>query len=200
MIALLDNGQDLDQCEAEIGITVGQLLTPLTRYRLRNPDRNWAIDNGAFSGLDVKAFRSLLAREAHHKDACKFVAAPDIVGSARRTIELFEQWKNDLQGWPIALVCQDGQENMPIPWGEISAVFIGGSTSWKMSDHAIHIIKAANALGKWVHVGRLNTGERLKHFENIGINSFDGSGIAKYTHMRKAIANRYNQKGFFDAI
>lgn len=53
MIALLDNGQDLDQCAVEIGGQVGQLLTPLTRYRLRNPSLPWAIDNGGFSGLDT---------------------------------------------------------------------------------------------------------------------------------------------------
>ena len=59
MIALLDNGQDLDQCEAEIGCEVGQLLTPLTRYRLRDSSRPWAMDNGAFSSLDTKAFIAL---------------------------------------------------------------------------------------------------------------------------------------------
>ena len=49
MLALLDNGQDLDQCAAELGCETGQLLTPLTRYRLRHPDRPWGIDNGFFS-------------------------------------------------------------------------------------------------------------------------------------------------------
>lgn len=43
MLALLDTGQDLAACAAEIGCEVGQLLTPLTRYRLRDPSRPWAI-------------------------------------------------------------------------------------------------------------------------------------------------------------
>ena len=80
MIALLDNGQDLATCEAEIGVPVGQLLTPLTRYRLREPDRPWGIDNGGFKRLDILAFEALLKREEHHRDRCLFVAAPDIVG------------------------------------------------------------------------------------------------------------------------
>jgi hypothetical protein len=198
MIALLDNGQDLDQCEAEIGVTVGQLLTPLTRYRLRNSEL-FGIDNGGFSGLDIPAFLALLKREEHHKDKCLFVAAPDVVGSARRTLEVFERWKARLDGWKIAVVCQDGQEDLPMPWDDISAIFIGGSTVWKCSHHVEHLIRAAKALDKWVHVGRVNNPIRWSHFEKLGADSCDGTGIARYTHMREAIANRANQGDFLSA-
>lgn len=193
MIALLDNGQDLDQCQAEIGCEVGQLLTPLTRYRLRDPARPWAIDNGGFSGFDAAAFMALLAREAHHRERCLFVTSPDVVGTARRTLEVFEHWKPQLTGWPIALVCQDGQEDLPLPWGDIAAVFIGGSTKWKCSEHAIHIVRAAKILGKWAHVGRVNDKDRFEHFREAGADSFDGTGVARYTHMREAIRDRHNQ-------
>jgi hypothetical protein len=194
MIALLDNGQDLTQCEAEIGCPVGQLLTPLTRYRLRDPARPWAIDNGGYTALDIPAFISLLSREEPRRDQCLFVAAPDVVGSARRTLELFEHWKVKLKGWRVALVCQDGQEDLPIPWSEIDAVFIGGSTNWKCGPHAEHIIRAAKALEKWVHIGRINTPGRFEHFEKLGADSCDGNGIGQRTHMREKIANRHNQQ------
>jgi len=197
MIALLDNGQGLDQCEAEIGAPVGQLLTPLTRYTLRDPERPWAIDNGGFSMLDINGLLSLLKREQHRKDKCIFVTVPDIVGSARRTLEVFERWTEKLSGWKLALVCQDGQEHLPIPWDDISAVFIGGSTEWKVSIHTEHIIRAAKALEKWVHVGRVNGPERFSHFEKMGADSCDGTGIARYTHMRKAIAQRHDQQRLF---
>jgi hypothetical protein len=36
MIVLLDNAHDLDECAAELGCEVGQLLTPLTRRLLRD--------------------------------------------------------------------------------------------------------------------------------------------------------------------
>lgn len=137
MIVLLDNGQDADQCAEELGCEVGQLLTPLTRYRLRNPNAPWAIDNGAFAGLDVAAFRSLLAREAHQRELCRFVAVPDVVGSARRTLEVFEIWKRELA--------------------------------------------------------------RFDHFERLGANSCDGTGLARYSHMRKAIARRDDQPRLLDA-
>lgn len=197
MIALLDNGQDFDQCEREIGVSVGQLLTPLTRYRLRDPSRPWAIDNGGFGELDVPGLRSLLAREAHRRDACLFVSAPDIVCSAQRTIELFAHFKSMLEGWRIAFVCQDGQEMLPIPWDEIAAVFIGGSTTWKCSPHVEQIIKTALILGKHVHAGRVNTPERWRWFEDRGAHTADGTGMSRYTHMRRAIAARDQQTDMF---
>jgi hypothetical protein len=172
---------------------VGQLLSPLTRYNLRDPNRPWAIDNGGFSSFNAKAFEALLEREQHHKDRCLFVTVPDIVGSARRTLEVFDHWKKRLTGWKLALVCQDGQEDLPLPWSEISAVFIGGTTTFKCSDHAAHIIKAAKALVKWTHVGRVNHAARFDHFGKLGVDSIDGTGIARFTHMREAIANRHRQ-------
>ena len=194
MIVLLDNGQDLDRCAMELGCEVGQLLTPLTRYALRDPARPWAIDNGAFSKFDRDAFDNLLKRESHHPEHCLFVTVPDVVGSARRTLEVFEWWEEILaDNWPLAFACQDGQEHLPIPWKSISAVFIGGTTSWKCSEHAAHIIKAAKAIGIWVHVGRVNHPERFSHFEELGADSIDGTGIARYTHMRQAIAERHTQ-------
>lgn len=193
MIALLDNGQDLAKCEEELGGPVGQLLTPLTRYRLRDAERAWAIDNGGFKRLDIDAFDALLMRESHHKDKCMFVAAPDIVGSAQRTLELFGRWLPSLNGWPVALVCQDGQEYLPIPWDDIAAVFIGGSTNWKCSHHVEQIIRTAQLLGKWVHVGRVNDPQRFLHFERLEVDSCDGTGLARYTHMRRSIARRTDQ-------
>lgn len=193
-MALLDTGQDLDTCEAEIGEKVGQLLTPLTRYRLRDPSRPWAIDNGAFAGFEEKAFLALLKREEHHRENCLFVTAPDVVGSARRTLEVFEHYRPKLEGWKVALAMQDGQEHLPIPWADIEAIFVGGSTNWKVSDNAAHCIAAAKALGKWVHVGRVNDAARWDHFEKLGADSIDGTGLARYTHMRQGIAGRDNQE------
>lgn len=200
MIALLDNGQDLDQCAEEIGGPVGQLLTPLTRYRLRDPDLPWAIDNGGFKNLDPDGLLSLMKREEHHREKCLFVTCPDIVGSAQRTLEVFNVWRPKLDGWKVAFACQDGQEYLPIPWDEIDAVFIGGSTNWKCSIHVEQIVKTALLLGKHVHAGRVNDPTRFAHFERLGVHSCDGTGIGRYTHMRVAISTRDQQKEIFDAV
>lgn len=200
MISLLDNGQDLDVCAGEIGGPVGQLLTPLTRYNLRDPSKPFAIDNGGYKKLDIKGLLSLMKREEHHREKCLFVSAPDVVCSARRTLELFHHFKPIFEGWTLALVCQDGQEDLPMPWDDIGAIFIGGSTPWKCSQHTEHLIRAAKALGKWVHAGRVNDPARFKHFEELGADSCDGTGIARYTHMREAVAQRHNQGDIFNAI
>jgi len=186
----------LDTCSVELGCDVGTLLTPLTRFSLREPERPWAIDNGAYARFDAEGYWSLLLREDHRREQCLFVTAPDVVGSARRTLELFRHFQPMLsaKGWNVALVAQDGQESLPIPWHAITAIFIGGTTSWKLSDHAKHCIKAGKALGKWVHVGRVNDPTRFDYFEKLGADSIDGTGISRYSHMREAIAKRDNQE------
>lgn len=198
MIVLLDTSHDLNTCAEELGCEVGQLLTPLTGFRLRHPEKPWAIDNGAFSGFDEKAFFARLRRQENDKSNCKFVCAPDVVGEAMRTAELFDLFKGRMAGWPLALVLQDLQEYVRIPWAEIEAVFVGGSTNWKVGPHAAACIKTAKALGKWVHVGRINDPSRFEYFEKLGADSCDGSGIAQYSHMREAIAKRANQEKLFE--
>lgn len=184
MLYLLDTSEDLDVCAEELGGEVGQLLTPLSGFK--NRGRQFGIDNGAFSRFDAKTFMARLNREKENRERCLFVAAPDIVGSARRTLEVFSHWHPKLHGWPIALVCQDGQEDLPIPWDLIEAVFIGGTTEFKMSKGAAAILKAARILDKWCHVGRVNTADRLGAFEELA-DSVDGTGLSQYSHMRIAI-------------
>lgn len=191
MIFLLDTNQDYEQAAQELGVPseqVGQLLTPITRHSNRN--RNlFAIDNGAYSNFEKDGFLSLLEREKLNRDRCVFVVAPDVVCSARRTLEVFEEWYPRLHEWPVALACQNGQEDLRIPWELIDAVFIGGDNAWKLSSHARAIVKAAKALGKWAHVGRVNTPARLDVVRKWGTDSVDGTGISRFTHMRESIAN-----------
>jgi hypothetical protein len=189
MIALLDTSEDLEVCEAELGAPVGQLLTPLTGFNLQYPDRPKAIDNGAFKRLLVDRFLALLKREQERRTSFLFVAVPDVPYSARRTLEVFEHWRvrKELHGWPLALVAQNGQEDLLIPWDLIQAIFIGGDDKFKDGIHAEAIIKAAKALGKWVHVGRCNTPGRFEKFESLGADSIDGSGLSRYSWMRERI-------------
>lgn len=192
MLVLLDTSVDLRTCAAELGesVEVGQLLTPLTRFSLQYPILPWAMDNGAFARFEERAFLSLLKREEEHKATCLFVVAPDVVGSARRTLEVFRGWRSRLAHWPLALAAQDGQEDLEIPWDDLSAIFIGGSDAFKLSAAAAQVIKAAKALGKHAHVGRVNTPDRFAHFEEIGADSIDGTGLSLYSHMREAILRR----------
>lgn len=193
MLVLLDTSQDLTVAADELGCEVEQLLTPLTRYRLQRPNSRFAIDNGAFSRFDGKAFDALLAREFERRQNCIFVCAPDVVGSARRTLEIFTRWEEKLKDWPIALVAQDGQQDLEIPWDSIKSIFVGGSTEFKMSIHTKQIVQCAKTLGKWVHIGRVNTPSRFEYFEEMGADSIDGTGLSRYSWMRENIYKRHNQ-------
>lgn len=187
MIALLDTSEDLTVAQSEIGCGVEQLLTPLTRFKRQRPDDYFAIDNGCFAGFDEVAFLSLLEREHDSRKLCRFVAVPDVVASARRTLEVFEHWRYKLTGWNLALVAQDGQEDLSIPWEGIQAVFIGGSTKWKLGKAAADVCRAGKAVGKWVHAGRVNTPARFEYFAELGADSIDGTGLSRYSWMREAI-------------
>jgi len=199
---LLDTSEDLEVCEHEIGCEVQQLLTPLTRFRLQRPGARFAIDNGAYAGFNAAAFCSLLEREKERQAQCIFVAVPDVVGSAIRTLEVFAKWaprlRGKLRGWPLALVAQDGQEELPIPWDEINAVFIGGATEWKTSPAAVQVIRTAQALGKWTHVGRVNTPGRFEWAEQLGVDSIDGTGLSRYSHMRERIYENHRAPKLFE--
>jgi hypothetical protein len=184
---LLDTSTPLAGCAKELGCEVEQLLTPLTRFLPQDPGAPFAIDNGGYSRPDIAAFRALLKREWPRRKLCRFVAAPDVVGDARRTLELFWRFYDDLRGWPRAFVAQDGIGGIDIPWRHIEAVFIGGTTEFKTGPEAVAVIRAAQWMEKWVHVGRVNTPGRFEYFEKLGADSIDGSGLAKYSWMREAI-------------
>ena len=192
---LMDSTESAGRELAESGaIKVGQLLTPLTRYKRWSG--NFAIDNGAFSRFNVHAFQSLLEREYEHRRLCRFVAIPDVVGDARRTLEVFALTAHDLRskGWKVALVLQDGIADLAIPWRELDAVFVGGTTKFKESPAAMACAKAAQILGKLVHVGRLNTPDRWDRWAKIA-DTCDGSGVSRYSHMRQTLVDHVRTGG-----
>jgi hypothetical protein len=160
----------------------GQLRTPLTAYALSG--KLYGLDNGCFSKFDKKTWRRLVAEAKDNPP--QFVAAPDIVGDARRTLELFNQFYNEIHPLPVALVLQDGIGNFNIDWNRVDAVFVGGSDAFKTSDEAINACKVAKMLDKWVHVGRVNTAQRVSNWMGLA-DSIDGSGISKYDHMLEAV-------------
>ncbi len=195
MIVMLDTPQPLADCAKELGCEVEQFFSPQTYRKAQHPEQRFCIDNGAFGRFDAALFLRLVERERARRDLCRFVAVPDVVvmtrtgpvGDARRTLEVFDLWVKKLARWPLALVLQNGQEHLPIPWKKLDAVFVGGDDAWKEGPGAAACIKAAKMLGKWVHVGRVNTPGRFEHFEKLGADSIDGTGLARYSHMRAAI-------------
>lgn len=156
-----------------------QLRTPLTNYA-RAPGIPYCLDNGCYERFNQRAWERLLVQA--DKDRPIFVTLPDVVGDAQRTAELFEIFWTRTQELPRALVLQDGIERVRIPWNEIQAVFIGGSDRFKFSPEALAAARTAKMLGKWVHVGRVNTAGRVNNWLELA-DSIDGSGISRFDHM-----------------
>lgn len=160
----------------------GQLLTPLTRYS--RGDDVYAIDNGAFTKFNEKSFISLLKREFSFRELALFVAVPDKVGCHRTTLRLYNELKDLCEGWKTAFVAQDGYDEMP---SCAEALFIGGTDKFKDSQDAYHAVECAIALGKHVHIGRVNGPSRFLKFRGLGAHTCDGSGVSRYDHMILAI-------------
>ena len=179
MKIMLDKSpKQLDELSDRFEEEFWQLRTPLTAYALSG--RPYGLDNGCFGGTLPKAWGRLLDEADSARPV--FVCMPDVVGSARRTMDLFGYFERRTNGLPRALVLQDGIGDVEIPWSKIDAVFVGGSDAFKIAPEAIQAAKCAKMLGKWVHVGRVNEAKRVQNWLGLA-DSIDGSGISRFDHM-----------------
>jgi len=141
------------------------------------------VDNGCFAQGEAFDFdrylRFLGTLEAYPQETLRFITVPDVVAEARATAHRWAQYAPRLRetGLPLAYVAQDGLDALPDE--DFQCLFIGGSTEYKLSQTAGRLIHAAQAAGKWVHVGRVNSRCRLRHFTNLGADSVDGTGWAR---------------------
>ena len=172
---------------------LGRLIQPRSGNsidELANCGMWWAADNDALAGIDPdRLFAMLDAMATTDRSRCLFGTVPDAVemtatgprGSWEGTLWLFRAWRRayEQRGIPPAIVLQDGATVESVPWDEVAAVFVGGSTTWKEGLEAAGIIQAARARGVWVHVGRINSVRRLQLFE-AAIDSFDGGKFSMY--------------------
>lgn len=167
---------------------MGYLVTPRSGGALQpvlDAGASWAGDNDAFTGFDADAFGRMLARVAG-SPRCLFVTAPDVVGDAAATLALFPRWAEVIrgQGLPVALAAQDGLTVAMTPWDQMDALFIGGSTAWKLGPAAAVLAREAKARGLHVHMGRVNSDRRIQYARSIGVDSVDGSGYARFSQDR----------------
>ncbi len=142
----------------------------------------WAADNAAFTGFNERKFEMMLDALAHRAiPNCLFVTAPDVVGKSEETCALFRMWQPRLKlyGWPIAFVGQDGLRARDTPWPLFDVFFVGGSTRWKLGIQAHTLCAYAKALGKRVHIGRVNSPMRAELFADVA-DSIDGTATSRY--------------------
>lgn len=174
-------------------VYLGVLLTPSDWARLPTKGTVWACDNAAFTNFDPKAYRDML-KKIRGRDDCLWVTVPDVVANHAATLHRWHLWAPEVRhaGQTPAFVCQDGCKVGDVPWDDRygMAVFIGGSTRYKLSADAVQIVQLANDRGVWTHMGRVNTVRRIKYAHTIGCRSFDGSQHSKWgrTHIPKTLA------------
>lgn len=164
---------------------------------LRTEGFRYALDNGAWTASQeflagkratpapcLAAFRRAVDQLGAGAD---FIIVPDIVMGGERSAAMSRAWlrrlRRDrrLRGVTLLLAVQNGFA----PWdvarflGPGVGIFVGGDTAWKLAT-----MKAWAALahhhGAWCHVGRVNTGVRVKLCEEAGVDSFDGSGPSRF--------------------
>lgn len=161
---------------------IGWLMTPYNGSVPSFSRRAFAADNGCYTqGLlqvNTAPYRRLEAKLRKH-NGCLFLPANDVVGDWRATLEAFDNGGEALVrrlGVPVAIVLQDGARECDVPWARIDAVFVGGTTGFKLA--SAPLIRAAKRRGLWVHVGRVNTWPRISWAEQCGVDSVDGTHLA----------------------
>jgi len=189
----------------------GWRLMVSARGRLRHEGFRYALDNGAWTAaqefekgkrsspvLCLKSFEA--AVDAMGADA-DFIIVPDIVMGGVRSWLLTRFWLRRLRRDPrlkavrLMIAVQDGMSfEMVRPY--LSArvgVFVGGGTDWKLKTMA-GWSRVAHEQGAQCHVGRVNTGLRVRLCDIAGVDSFDGSGpsrfVAALAPMEKAMDQR----------
>jgi hypothetical protein len=163
---------------------IGCMTTPAQGNRI--PDgASYACDNGKFGkgwpGPD-KWFAWLERTVTRHgADRCLWAVAPDVPFDAAGTLAESTPWLARIRslGIPAAYAAQDGCENglMP-PWDAFDVLFIAGTTEWKLSRVAAELADEARAHGLKVHMGRVNSEDRLRRAIAVGCDTADGTFLA----------------------
>lgn len=152
----------------------------------------WAADNDGFNGFKTGPWLVMLGNIAGLPN-CRFVVAPDKLGDARETLRLFMQYAPVIRDCdlPVAYVLQDGLEAVGVPWDCLDAVFVGGTTEFKMGATAARTVVEAKERGKWTHMGRVNSLRRMEYAQSLGVDSIDGTKwsrfVDKFEHHMSAL-------------
>lgn len=131
----------------------------------------YALDNGCYNKWEPDLYFEML-KDSTNIHPPLWVTVPDVVGDYKKTIELWNEYKDSVKkfNYNLAFVCQDGCNPEDVP-EDVYCCFIGGTTKWKL-DNA-HRFKNVR---KKLHIGRVNTKKRLLWAKDLGADSIDGSG------------------------
>lgn len=186
---------------------LGQIITPAAGNRLE-PWVEWVADNGIYSRAypGDTAYLAWLAGRAAYRSRCRFAVAPDVVADHATTLARSLPVLPRIRAvvGRVALCAQNGATPTNLPWDDIDAVFLAGIvecapcgyvpplaalpqrlcpaghalTEWKVGEVAAQVTAEAKRRGKWVHMGRVNSLDRLTRAIEMGCDSADGTYLA----------------------
>jgi hypothetical protein len=176
-----------------IELGIGLMVQPGNGYTARaHRYPTLAADNGCYAasrsakGFDPDVWWRWLGGVPRNR--CLFACSPDVLhwrdgecfGDAVATLALAERWLPAIRaaGFPAALVAQDGLDQLAVPWDSFDALFVGGSTGFKLAEPTLDLLAEAKARGKWTHLGRCNTRGRILAAAASGVyDSADGTKL-----------------------
>lgn len=183
MVAYLGTPSGPDVRAAMSAGLIGCMTTPAQGNRI--PDGAlYACDNGKFGkgwpGAD--AWYTWLTRTVakYGPDRCLWAVAPDVPFDAAGTLAESLPWLAKIRalGIPAAFAAQDGCDVLGVPWDDFDVLFLAGSTEWKVGPVAERLSREAKERGKAVHMGRVNSRQRLQTAEWFGCDTADGTYLA----------------------
>lgn len=158
--------------------SVGWMVSPATKFFEPREWLPYAIDNGKYAAYssqvewDEDAFFDLLDRYKFCRYAPEWIVVPDEVANREQTLWNWVQYERRLRmyNWRLAFVVQDGMTTNDVP-KSADVVFVGGTTNWKWRN-----VRLFCATFPRVHIGRVNSGDKLEYCLREGVESVDGSG------------------------
>lgn len=158
---------------------IGWLLTPEGLKSCK--PRYWlplAFDNGAWSAYqnktewEEKPWFEMLDRIRKDRLQAEWVLAPDSVGDKEDTLRKYHAYSGYMHGFKIAYALQDGM----LPGKDIpctsDVLFLGGTDDFKWKTLPLWRMAYPD---KILHVGRVNSLEKLIICEQNGVDSIDGT-------------------------
>lgn len=172
------------RAEAARNPRLGLLVTPASGLAAQIPYYQcYAADNACFTETPEDPFdpdRWLAWLKRLPLERCLFATLPDVPFDAEATWRRSQPFIEVVRrlGFPVALVAQNGIEtmgNLEQQLQAVDAVFIGGDDAWKLSPATAELGRRVRELGRWTHVGRVNSWKRLDQLAGAGFDSVDGT-------------------------
>lgn len=159
----------------KVGWLVGPAASRKTKWYPWVP---FAMDNDAFGAWtngtewSESAWLQMLQTTRANRRNAKWVLVPDVVADKEGTLERWERYAPVARqyGWDLAFAVQDGMTGKDVP-GDADVIFVGGNTEWKWSTVPMWCENFPR-----IHVGRVNTMDRVWRCHDLGAESVDGTG------------------------